>query len=590
MTGYVVHGELSADAERIVLIATGPDHEVAHAARLLEGLTPLIKPTVPAGGLQLPASWPAVIQLSATFGEAWRPGPALTAWTAEQIRQRTEPAAALAITPPVGLVPRSYQVDGALMIGATGRALLFDEPRTGKTVTAVLGLVERHAAGHPVLPAVVVCPAGVIDAWVRHVHAWAPHLRAVAWRGSPERRARLAGTADVYVTSFETTRRDADQRRNAPLRALKPAALVVDECHRIKDPATAQTRAVGRLGRKVDTFVALSGTPITHHPGNLLPSLQLLEPVAWPSGERWVGRYCRSTPGDYSATVLGLNEFTEPEFRLTLLGRHRRVARADVLNEIPKSYTVRKVELPAQWRKAYDDIEGSMLAELPDGSELSVMDVLSKINLLVQLACAPADMEITTEIVVDPETGLPFEKQKRHAILKDPSWKVDELLEVMAERPGYAIAAFAPSRQLMTLAGAAAEKAGYRVGYVIGGQRAKARTETVDAFQARELDLLCVTTGAGGTGLTLSAADALVFLARPWSLVESMQAEDRAEGDESKTRGTEIVDIVASNTIETRIRAVLRERAGQLSDLVQDPRIVAELLGGAGVRDLRKAS
>lgn len=42
--------------------------------------------------------------------------------------------------------------------------------------------------------------------------------------------------------------------------------------------------------------------------------------------------------------------------------------------------------------------------------------------------------------------------------------------------------------------------------------------------------------------------------------------------------------------IDTRVRAVLRERASQLAEFVQDPRIVAELLGGAGVRDLRKAS
>jgi hypothetical protein len=82
-----------------------------------------------------------------------------------------------------------------------------------------------------------------------------------------------------------------------------------------------------------------------------------------------------------------------------------------------------------------------------------------------------------------------------------------------------------------------------------------------------------------------------VFLQRPWSLVDSMQAEDRGE-DPNQTRGTEIIDIVAADTIDTRVRAVLRERAGQLADLVKDPRIVAELLGGATVTRLhnRKAS
>lgn len=54
--------------------------------------------------------------------------------------------------------------------------------------------------------------------------------------------------------------------------------------------------------------------------------------------------------------------------------------------------------------------------------------------------------------------------------------------------------------------------------------------------------------------------------------------------------GCHIIDIISANTIESRVRAVLRERAGQLADLVQDRRIVAELLGGASITQLRKVS
>jgi hypothetical protein len=582
-------GELTADRNTIILMAVGADWEVAAAARLVQTLTPLVKPTNPPGALCLPVSWPAVVQLAATFGAQWRPGPALTEWTAAQVVARTQLPTELRVAPPVGLVPRSYQVEGACLIAATGRTLLFDEQRTGKTVSTVLGLVERDAAvPGSVRPTVVVCPAAVVDAWVKHVHAWTHGWRAVAWRGTPGRRERLIGTADVYVTSYETARRDADNRKSAPLRRLAPRGLVIDECHRTKDPGAAQTRAVARLAKHAQTFVALSGTPVTHGPHDLKSTLQGLEPDAWPSGERWDARYCLTAPGgDYSVKVLGLNPATEPEFRTTILGRHRRVARADVLNELPKAYSTRIVDLPPDWRKAYDDIEGDMLAELPDGGELSVMGVLSQMNLLSMIASCPADMEITYETVIDPETGLEYEKPKRHAILKPTSWKVEELLKVVAERPGNAIVTFGESRQLMMLAGDAATKAGHKVGYVVGGQTPRDRTATVDAFQQRELDLLCVTTKAGGTGLTLSAADTLVFLQRPWSIVESMQAEDRAEGV-LKERGTEVIDIVARNTIEARVRQVLRERAGALSELLKDPRIVAQLLGGAEVRDLRK--
>lgn len=593
-----IHAELTADGSSIFLIAAGPAHEVAPAAKRLELLTPLFSKSDPPGGLVTPLTWSTVVQLSATFGPAWMPGPRLTAWIREQMAARTAPLAEhLAYVPPTGLVPRPYQVAGALEIARTGKALIFDEPRTGKTMTTILGLIERWTrAGYaePWLtgPALVVCPASVVDPWVEAWQTWAPHLRAVAWRG-PKRTA-LAGTADIYVTSYETARMDSGPATSNGKKSLRPlvdlnaVALVVDECHYIKNPQAARSKAVIRLAENVDAFVALSGTPITHHPADLFPTLACLEPGAYPARSRWVARYCEVVPAEYDEGILGLNRFTEPEFRLTIIGQHRRVARADVMADLPpKVYSVRTVELPKAWRKVYDDFESQMLAELPDGTELSVMDAMSMYGHLSRLSSAPADVEVTIGPDVNEQTGE--EKRHVHLHLKAPSWKVDALLEILEERCGTvvppesrdAVVAFAPSSQLVKLAGAAAIEAGYRVGYIVGGQSQTERTAVRTAFQAGELDLICATTGAGGTGITLSRAGTLVFLARPWSLVESLQAEDRGEGDMNATRGTEIIDIVARNTIDSRVRTVLRERAGQLADLVQDPRIVAELLGGA---------
>lgn len=596
MTANVI-GELSADRSTIVLIATGQDHEVLEAAQRLATLTPLLRKSDPPGAMLCPASWSAAIQLAHTFGTAWHAGPNLVAWLHEQVIARTAPPTELRVTPPPGLVPRGYQIAGAAMIGAVGSALLFDEPRTGKTITTILGLLERAAAGHQVLPIVIVAPSAVVTPWVRELRKWAPRWRVVAWAGSPAKRRKLIGLADVYVTSYGTAARDAKTRDvrevhkgNAPLMSLRAQAIIADEVHRTKNSASTYSRAVQNLATRSAMFIGLSGTPITHSPKDLWPALYSMCPSAYPSSEKWVLRYCDSIPGDYASTVIGLNQRAEPEFRQTLLGQYRRVARADVLNELPKVHSVRVVELPEQYREAYDAVEGEMLADLPDdGGELSPMTVLSQMTGLSALASAAADVETTWEEVEDPETGEMIEKRHQHIELKLPSWKVDALLEILTERPGYAVAAFAPSAQLMRLAGQVATEKGYRVGYVIGGQTAKQRTAFVDAFEVRDLDLLCVTTSAGGVGLTLSSADTLAFLQRPWSLVESLQAEDRAEGFEGKERGTEVIDIVAANTIESRVRQVLVERAGQLSHLVQDPRIVIELLGGAKVRNLRKS-
>jgi SNF2 family DNA or RNA helicase len=592
-----IHAELTAGNESIILVAGGaadtPD-DMALAARQLKALTPLFSKTNPPGALMAPATWPAVVQLSSTFGDSWRPGARLQAWISNQAAARISTTAqTLAYTPPEPLTPYPWQIEGARMVAATGRALFTDEPGTGKTITAVLGVVEhlyRADAG----PVIVICPASVVDPWVEAWKAWAPHVRAVAWRGTPKARHALAGTADVYVTSYETARADTPVlSKPSPLRSLGAAHLVIDECHLIKNPSAERSKSVSRLATIADkrggAIIALSGTPITHDPGDLWTSLSCLMPDAWPSRERWVSRYCQVVAGDYKDEILGLEPMREAEFRLTLMGQHRRVAKADVLTMLPpKTYSVRTVDLPAKWRKVYDDFEEQMIAELPDGTELQVMDVMSKFGHLSRLASAAADVEVTHGPDVDQ-----FDMPKRHVklTLKHPSWKVDAMLEVLAERPGQPVVVFAPSRQLVMLAGEKAAEAGLKVGYVVGGQSQTERTATVAAFQGGALDVICVTTGAGGVGITLTAASTVVFLQRPWSLVESIQAEDRCHRIGSEQHDViEVIDIVARNTLDTRIRAVLRERAAQLGDLVQDPRIVSELLGGSSLITERKSA
>lgn len=578
----VVVGELTTDGKRIVLMSTGGPVWAKRFALWLKEATPLIKPSDPPGALVLPTSWPAAVQLGHILGRAWQPGPRLTEWvTAELARRGAAGAGGLAVTPPEGCEPRPYQVAGARMVAATGRGLLFDDQGTGKTITTILGLVEReHDNPGTALPVLCVVPNSVVDSWVDAWRTWAPAWRVTAWRGVRATRRQLAGSAEVYVVSYDIARMDGGAIED-PLVRLGARSVVIDECHLIKSPQAMRSLAARRLARRAQTFVALSGTPITHHPGDLWPTLEALAPKAYPSRERYDTRYLHKVSGDYGEQVVGLRPDTEPEFRASLLGQHRRVTKAEVLAQLPpKIHSVRTVELPKEWRKIYDDMERQMLAELPDGQELSVMSVLAQLTRLSQLASAAADIQVTQD---------EDEREHVNVRLKTPSWKVDELIAVLEERPGQPVVTFAPSKQLMVIAGAAAEHAGLHAGYVMGGQTSAERTETVEAFQRGKLDLLCATTGAGGVGLTLTAAGTVVFLQRPWSIVEAIQAEDRCHRIGSEHHDSiEIIDVVAANTVDTRVRSVLREKAGQLSDLLQDPGIVRDLLGGEDTKRRKK--
>lgn len=576
--------ELTADGQSIVVVGRAIyEDELVYLARQIRTLTPLLKPSTPPGAVIMPATWPAVVQLASVVPGDWHPGARLRQWIADQLAVRTNPPAAT-VELPDGLVPRPYQVDGARLIAATGRAMISDEPGTGKTITAILGLLMRDTvpAAPPTFPALVVAPASVVDPWVDAWRLWAPQYHTVAWRGSPSQRAGLAGTADVYVVSYDTARADmAPSVKHArPMTRLGVQSLVVDEHHMIKNHQAARTQAVRRLAKGAHNVVALSGTPITHNPADLWPTLACLQPDAWPSRERWVHRYCLTAVIDYGEEILGLNPGTENELRNCLLGQQRRVAKADVLAQLPpKVYSVRKVSLPPEYRRAYEQMESQMLAQLPDGGELSVMTVLAQMTRLSQMASAPADVSTRVD---KNEAG---EDTKHTTVrLMSPSWKVAALQEILEERPGKSTVIFAPSRQLIEIAEETIASAGYRTGKIVGGQSAGDRTKNVQEFQRGLTDVIFVTTGAGGVGLTLTAASTVVFLQRPWSLVESIQAEDRCHRIGSEHHDSvEIIDVVAVNTIDTRVRSALRAKGQQLADLVQDPRIVAELLGGSRV-------
>jgi SNF2 family DNA or RNA helicase len=579
---YQLHGEIHADGQTLVLFGLGDVTQVVGRLRLL---TPHFSQTPDGQGLQIPLRWPVVVQLAGEFGSAWRPGPRLQAWIYEQVQLRNA-APELTVSVNEGAPPpRSYQVTGARLIAAGLSALICDDPGTGKTLTTLLGLMQLRAQGSLPLagPMLVVCPASVIDPWIDAARRWTP-LRVAAWRGAPATRRRLLDARnDLLVVSYGTLVKDADPdepERLAPLRRLAPAALVVDECHLIKNPSSLRSRAVRKLGRAATAVIPLSGTPITHHTGDLHPTLQTMDHVSWPSRERYAERYLDAVPGDYSENVLGINAAREPEFRMALHGQYRRLAKADVLTELPpKVYSERIVTLPPAARKAYDAMAKDMLAELDNGQEIKAFEVVVQLQRLLQLACASADVSVTRGPDIDEITGEP--KEHTHITLREPSWKVDGLMEVLDERPDKQVVVFAPSKQLVVLGGERAAKEGRCVGYVVGGQSARERTAAVNAFQAGELDVLCATTGAGGVGITLTAASTNVFLQRPWSFNEALQAEDRTHRLGSEIHDSiEIIDIVAEKTIDQQVRDVMKRKAGALAELLQDQRIVTQFLGG----------
>jgi SNF2 family DNA or RNA helicase len=610
----VVYGTLSADGTKLLVQCTGSEWDMKDTSDRLMTVTPAVEPeTDPAtqhqtGRLQMPLSWAAVCQLSTLFPApqpgyedralTWVPAPEVSQWIVAETVRRGCQGDFHGMMPSNGITPMPHQVGGAVAIGMNGRFLPVDDMGTGKTGTAMLGLAELDARGRNPWPALVVCPASVIDSWLEEVETWYPTWAAVAWRGP--KRLRLLKTAGInlYVTSYETMRNDVGTAdKPGPLRKLKVQALILDEAHKICGYDSLQSRSARSLAKKVPNVIEMTGTPSTGKILSFWPLLNAMYPSSFPSRDRFKDRYCLRGFTTYGSDDLGgLEPSREPEFRAVMQGTMRRVALTDVVKDMPpKTYQTRYIEMPAKYRKAYDAFEEDMLAELPDvTTPLEANSVLAKMMRLAQLAHSACDVQVTEEVDMR-KTSLTYGEviEKLQVTPMLPSWKADALVELLEEyheadgnpgtrdyvRGSRPVLAFAPLKQLVMLSGQLAASKGWAVDYIVGGMDNNARTAARHKFQDRQLDLLCVTTGAGGSGLTLTAAHCMAFLMRPWPLVEALQAEGRGFR-KGLDHPIQVVDFVTKDTIESRIRSALRDKAHNLSELVEDPRIVRELFGG----------
>ena len=536
-------------------------------------------------GYEYPFTWPALIQVIHAVKNATMTDRGKDV-VARMLAERTTDLPELQSGVPEWFTPYPWQVSAAARFARVGQALLGDDMGTGKTYSAIMAINERDQAVGGMFPVVVLCPASVTSDWVTSWQKMRPGVKAVDYR---KIKPTSAHQYDVIVSPYTTAipRKGRDGKLNTTKRdgLMLGGAVVVDECHKIKNPAIETSKTAVMLGEQASAKIAMSGTPFTHGVEGLAQALKFLDAEAWPSGQRFVDRFC-----DVGYTPQGepknltFRQDRRPEFDLCLAGAFRAVSKADAMPWLPpKVYSVRKVAMPAKWMKAYQQFESEMIASLPDDSgDMVAFDGLAQVTRLQQLASAPCDTWTTEETRENRYTGEVETYDKMHVKLKPDSWKVDELLEILDERASESqVTVFSMSKQLIDLAYDKVLAAGYTVAMYTGQQSQKEKDENKEAFQAGRVKVLLVTIQAGGTGLTLTASDCAVFLSRPYSYVDSAQCEDRQHrGGSERHESIDIIDIVTEGTIDGSIRKVLVEKAGNLSDFFKDPRIAAQVLGG----------
>jgi SNF2 family DNA or RNA helicase len=400
----------------------------------------------------------------------------------------------------------------------------------GKTLQALALLVEHAPRG----PALVVAPTSVCGNWLAEGRKFAPTLRIVPLSGDRDKLLRELGAYDVLVCSYSLLQQESER-----LSEVRFQIAILDEAQAIKNPGALRTKAALALSAQVR--VALTGTPVENHLGDLYSLMRFLNPGLLGSAQQFEKRFAKpmQRDGDRAAGQL-LKRLIKP-FML-------RRKKSEVLDDLPpKTEITLRVEPSAEERALYAALREQALEKLatPGPSAQARMRVLAELMRLRRAACHPR--------LVLGDTAPPGSKLS--AFL--------ELVEELREG-GHRALVFSQFVDHLAIVRAQLDERGIAYEYLDGSSTPQARGQAVEAFRAGKGDLFLISLKAGGFGLNLTAADYVVHLDPWWNPAVEDQASDRAHRI-GQTRPVTVYRLVMQGSIEEQILA-LHEQKRELAD------------------------
>jgi non-specific serine/threonine protein kinase len=418
--------------------------------------------------------------------------------------------------------------------------VLADDMGLGKTVQAIAMLVsEREQFRRDALgPTLVVCPLSVARQWMHEVERFAPGLRVHLHHG-PERLAgddfvaRARGT-DVVITSYDVATRDVET-----LGQVHWDRLLLDEAQDVKNPQTRRARSLRLL--RARRRVAMTGTPIENHLGELWAIMDLLNPGLLGSREWFHRAFVEPIQLDDDPQAL---ERLRAIVRPFILRRQKDDPEVEL--DLPPITTIKDYcLLTTEQAVLYQQVVDSWLPRVEAHEDRFGRRgaVLAMLGQLKQVCNHP-------EMVL--HEGGPLEGR---------SGKLERLVDLLGQVPAADKAlVFTQYTSFAGLPGFLAERLGRHVEFFHGGLNAAQREELLGAFASPDGPaVLVVSLRAGGRGLNLPAANHVFHFDRWWNPAVEQQATDRAHrlGQEKPVW---VHSLITTGTLEERIDQLLESK------------------------------
>jgi len=321
--------------------------------------------------------------------------------------------------------------------------------------------------------------------------------------------------------------------------------MCIDESTTIKNPKAKRTKNIISLAPRAQYRRILTGSPVTKNPLDLYSQCEFLneELLDFTSYYAFRNRYAEmKTLHIAGRSIQVVSHFKNlGELSEQLKTFSYRVLKEECLDLPEKIYIKREIELSSEQKKVYKQMKEEALATL-NGKQITTMTVLTQLMRLQQITCG--------HFVADDGTTQEIKNNR-----------LNELMDILDEVEGKAIIWAHWQKDVQIIKKALIKAYGPRsvVDYY-GLTPQDQRQKNKDAFQNdSKVRFFIGTPATGGYGLTLTAANTVIYYSNGYDLEKRIQSEDRAHRIGQKKSVT-YVDILAEETVDSKIVKSLRKK------------------------------
>jgi SNF2 family DNA or RNA helicase len=330
--------------------------------------------------------------------------------------------------------------------------------------------------------------------------------------------------------------------------------IAVDESTTIKTPSAKRTKSILKLSELAKYRRILTGSPITKSPLDLYTQCGFLneELLGFSSYYAFRSRYAHMIERNFGGRRVQIVKSYQRLDELSKLIEpfSYRVLKEDCLDLPEKIYIRREVELTEEQTKLYSTMKQMALATL-NGKLLTAPNVLTQLMRLHQITCGHF-------------------KSDDGKIQELKNNRIEELMSILEETEGKAIIWANYIYDIERIVEAIKKEYGEdSVVQYYGAIDSDERQKNIERFQdpRSPFRFFVGNPQTGGYGITLTAANTVIYYSNGYDLEKRLQSEDRAHRIGQKKSVT-YIDLIAEKTIDEKIVKALRKKIDIASQIM----------------------